>query len=150
MARMVVLGKKSFYGGAMLLLLIFLGTVLYVWTENTKQASVLSSEDVHIQMAVVEYKAELDQGKEMEMYRWDPGYISVRKGDRVHLHMHGVNHSSHPFVLKGYDVKGEVKPGEVTDVQFVADEAGLFQLICLTHQDQKHEGPMIGYVRVLP
>ncbi|HEY8341794.1 MAG TPA: cupredoxin domain-containing protein [Calditerricola sp.] len=96
-----------------------------------------------------EFKTRLPDGKEIEAYRWDPGTVVVRKGDRVTLHFHGVNGAKHPFEIRGYNVRGTVEKGKQTTVQFVADRAGTFEIVCLTHPDRAHHGPMVGYLHVL-
>lgn len=51
-------------------------------------------------------------------------------------------------MIEGLNVKGEVKKGEETVVSFRADEAGIYRIVCLTHPDIAHNGPMIGYLVV--
>ncbi|MVP01991.1 cupredoxin domain-containing protein [Paenibacillus lutrae] len=102
-----------------------------------------------IQLVTGEFKAKLDNGKEIEAYRWDPGTIVVRKGENVKLSIYGVNGASHPFIIEGLNIKGEVKKGKETVVQFKADQTGTYRLICTTHPDIAHNGPMIAYINVI-
>jgi heme/copper-type cytochrome/quinol oxidase subunit 2 len=105
----------------------------------------------HVWIVTNEIKVAAKQGKpEMEVYRWDPGTIVLHQGDHVMFHIYGVKGASHPFALEGYPVKGIVLQGQVTKIAFTADKAGTFPLVCLSHTDLAHHGPMIAYVEVLP
>src|SRR4051794_7231565 len=44
-----------------------------------------------IHMVTVEYKATMKDGKEIEVYRWDPGTINVEAGEKVNLYINGIN-----------------------------------------------------------
>jgi cytochrome c oxidase subunit 2 len=62
--------------------------------------------------------------------RWSPDTIRVQQGDKVRLHLtsHDVVHG---FSLPDYGIDVDViYPGKVTEVEFVADEAGTFQFEC--------------------
>ncbi len=86
--------------------------------------------------------------KEIEAYRWDPGFLVVDKNKPVTLHFYGVKGKEHPFVIEGLNVGGNVKKGEVTTVTFTPTKAGTYPVICLTHPTIDKNGPMIGYLRV--
>ncbi|MFE5323461.1 cupredoxin domain-containing protein [Paenibacillus sp. NPDC056579] len=101
-----------------------------------------------IQLVTGEFKSTGADGKEIEAYRWDPGTIYVKKGERINLSIYGVNGTSHPFIIDGLNVKGEVKKGKETVVSFRADKPGIYRIICLTHPDIAHNGPMVGYIVV--
>lgn len=95
-----------------------------------------------------EYKAKMEDGKIIEVYRWDPGILFVEKGDQVTLKFYGVQGAFHPFEIKGLGIKGEVKKGRETEVSFVADKEGTFEIICHTHSNHTQNGPMVGYLIV--
>jgi heme/copper-type cytochrome/quinol oxidase subunit 2 len=59
-----------------------------------------------------------------------------------------VNGDSHPFIIEGLNVKGEVKKGKETVVSFTAQKEGIYRIICTTHSDIAHNGPMVGYIVV--
>lgn len=99
-------------------------------------------------MVTGEFSTTTEDGKKIEAYRWDPGVIVVNRGDTVTLKIAGVNGQSHPFVIEGLNIKGEVKKGEETTVTFKADKKGTYRLICFAHPDLAHNGPMIGYIVV--
>lgn len=96
-----------------------------------------------------EFKTTTPEGKEIEAYRFSPGHLVVNKGDRVTLHIHGVNGSVHNFQLKDFGIKGSVKKGETATVTFTPDRTGTFELTCLNHANVEQGGPMIGYITVL-
>jgi plastocyanin len=100
-------------------------------------------------MVTEEFKGRY-QGKKLEAYRWDPGMIVVHQGDRVQLVIRGVSGKEHPFSIQGYNVRGNVRQGQITRVSFTANKPGTFQLICHTHPTAETNGPMIGYIVVLP
>jgi plastocyanin len=101
-----------------------------------------------IHMVTGEFKTTGADGKPIEAYRWDPGTIYVKKGETINLSIYGVNGTSHPFVIDGLNVRGEVKKGKDTVVTFRADQPGTYRIVCLTHPDIAHNGPMVGYIVV--
>jgi plastocyanin len=101
-----------------------------------------------IHLVTGEFEAKLPDGKEIEAYRWDPGTIVVNKGEKIKLVIRGISGPSHPFIIEGLNIKGEVKQGKETVVTFRADTEGTYRIICLTHPDAAHNGPMIGYIVV--
>lgn len=102
-----------------------------------------------LHMVTGEFSATLKDGSEIEAYRWDPGTVVAHNGETVTLKITGVNGASHPFVIEGLNIEGEVKQGEVTEVTFKAEKAGIYQIICMAHPDLAHNGPMIGYIVIL-
>ncbi|WP_420819427.1 cupredoxin domain-containing protein [Paenibacillus thalictri] len=113
-----------------------------------KAATGAAGEPRTIQLVTGEFKSTTADGKNIEAYRWDPGTIYVKKGEKINLSIYGVNGDSHPFVIEGLNVKGEVKKGKETIVSFKADKEGVYRIICLTHPDIAHNGPMVGYIVV--
>jgi plastocyanin len=101
-----------------------------------------------IHMVTGEFSTTTEDGKKLEAYRWDPGTIPVNKGETVTLKIAGINGHSHPFVIEGLNIKGEVTKGEETEVTFKAEEEGIYRLICFAHPDLAHNGPMIAYIVV--
>lgn len=146
--QVVVLGRNKL----LLAVGIFLLAAAYLLYVRQEQAASVTGTaaagERTIHMVTGEFKSTLPDGKEIEAYRWDPGTIVVRKGEKVKLSITGVNGASHPFMIEGLGIKGEVKKGEETVVSFQADKPGVYRLICLTHPDFAHSGPMIGYIVV--
>ncbi|SDL88890.1 cupredoxin domain-containing protein [Bacillus sp. OK048] len=101
-----------------------------------------------IHMVTVEYKSKMKDGKEIEVYRWDPGNISINAGEKVNLYISGVNGEEHPFYIEGTDIKGTVKKGQETLVSLQFDKEGTYRLICEVHGDREHNGPMIADIIV--
>lgn len=123
----------------------------YYLVENYgKTMATLGSAETKKEFTIIttEYKATMEDGKVIEVYRWDPGVIFVEKGDHVTLKFYGVQGAFHPFEIKGLGVKGEVKKGRETEVSFVADKEGTFEIICHTHSNHTQNGPMVGYLIV--
>ncbi|WP_411830200.1 MULTISPECIES: cupredoxin domain-containing protein [Paenibacillus] len=107
-----------------------------------------SASERTIQLVVGEFKSTTKEGKTIEAYRWDPGTVIVRKGEKIKLSIYGVNGESHPFLIEGLNISGEVQKGKETVVHFTANQEGTYRLICMTHADVAHGGPMIGYIVV--
>ncbi len=101
-----------------------------------------------IHMVTGEFKTKMKDGTEMESYRWDPGTIFLEKGEKVNLYISGINGEEHPFYIEGTNLKGTVKKGEEVIVPLHFNQSGTFRLICKTHDDKTHLGPMIAYIVV--
>lgn len=121
---------------------------LYSRQQEARSVTGSASGERTIHLVTGEFKSTTEDGREIEAYRWDPGTIVVHKGEKVKLSIYGVNGASHPFIIEGLGVKGEVRKGEETMVSFKADKEGIYRIICLTHPDMAHNGPMIGYIVV--
>ncbi|MFX3632142.1 MAG: cupredoxin domain-containing protein [Candidatus Pristimantibacillus sp.] len=147
MSKVFIINKKQVQLFVFVALVILLAAVYLSW-DRARQANGQPSEPRVIQLVTGEFDTDTADGKELEVYRWDPGSIYVQKGEPIELRILGVNGNSHPFVIEGLGVKGEVKKGETTVVRFTADRAGTYPIICLTHTDMRHSGPMVGYIFV--
>jgi len=101
-----------------------------------------------IHMVTGEFKTTMNNGKEIEAYRWDPGTIVLKKGEKVNLIISGINGAEHPFHIEGTTIKGKVKKGEDTLVPLQFQKEGTYRLICEVHPDRAHNGPMIAYIVV--
>lgn len=86
------------------------------------------------------------QGRwEISTYRFMPSQILVNQGDDVTLEYVGINGDVHPGVIEGYNISFVVKRGQVTTVNFEADKAGVFRILCDVHHPSMH-----GELIVLP
>lgn len=134
----------------LLLGIIILAVAAWLYFERDQIRTVMNPVTVERTFHLVtgEFEAKMADGKEIEAYRWDPGTIVVNKGEKVNLNIRGVSGVSHPFIIEGLNIKGEVKQGKETIVTFRADKEGTYRIICLTHPDANHNGPMIGYIVV--
>jgi plastocyanin len=105
---------------------------------------------VTYQIMTNEIKAKQPDGKEKEVYRFDPSIYVVRKGDGVTLKFWGLKGHDHPITLEGYNIHSVIHKNEATTMAFQANQVGTFRLICTAHADFAHDGPMEGYLVVLP
>lgn len=72
--------------------------------------------------------------------RFDPcKEITVREGDRVVLRLISAD-VHHGFALPAFGINdGVIKPGDVTEVGFVADKVGSFKFFCTIRCGPAHE-----------
>ncbi len=147
MSRVWIIKRKHFYLAAAALLLLFAG-LLYMNRGSIIPTAAEPTAERTIHMVTGEFKSTTADGKTIEAYRWDPGTVVVQKGERIKLSIYGVNGQSHPFLIEGLNISGEVKKGKETVVHFTANQEGTYRIICLTHTDIAHSGPMIGYIVV--
>lgn len=82
---------------------------------------------------------------EVSTYQWQPGVIVAREGEQVTLEIIGINGAEHVSSLPPYLQSFTVKRGQLTRVTFTANRAGVFPIICVSHQPS-----MTGYLVVLP
>jgi len=99
-----------------------------------------------LHMITGEFKTTLEDGTEMESYVFHPGTVYANDGEIVELRIRGVNGKQHDFYIEGMDdVNGQILKNKETVITFKAKE-GVYRIICTTHADAAHEGPMIGYI----
>lgn len=147
MSRVWIIKRKHLFLAAAALLLLLSG-LLYMNRGSIVPTTAEPTAERTIHMVTGEFKSTTAEGKTIEAYRWDPGTVVVQKGERIKLSIYGVNGQSHPFLIEGLNISGEVKKGKETVVHFTADQEGTYRIICLTHTDIAHSGPMIGYIVV--
>jgi plastocyanin len=146
MSRVFLVHKNHLVLAGTVILLV---TAALLWSREQLMPTLADSSPARtIHMVTGEFSSKTADGKQIEAYRWDPGTIPVRKGERINLSIFGVNGDSHPFIIEGLNVKGEVKKGMETVVSFTAQKEGIYRIICLTHPDIAHKGPMVGYIVV--
>ena len=63
------------------------------------------------------------------MYEFDPGVITVRKGEKVRLIITATDRD-HGIMIEGYDINQELKKGDPATIEFTADKAGTFEFKC--------------------
>lgn len=105
---------------------------------------------VTYQVVTNEISAKQTSGPNVNVYRFDPSTFVATQGDDVVLQIRGLKGHNHPIVLEGYGVSGVVQRNQVTTLRVKANKAGVFRLICTSHADAAHEGPMEAYFIVLP
>lgn len=148
MFRSIVLNKKKRILLTGILAVMIVGSLFLLYRPSMLSTSASTDQIRTIHMVTGEFKATTGDGKEIEAYIWHPGTVFVEKGETVNLVIRGINGESHPFFIEGTDIKGEVLKDRETRVTFKADKEGTYRLICLTHPDKDHNGPMIGYIVV--
>ena len=70
----------------------------------------------------------------VEVYAWKDSQIVVNQGDTVDLEIVGVNGERHPSYIEEYVDEFVVERGKLTSLNFVADKAGIFKIVCTVHQ----------------
>ncbi|MGD6779504.1 cupredoxin domain-containing protein [Sutcliffiella horikoshii] len=143
--------KKSFLITVVLCIIAGLGG-WYVVNKGGVPTTGKPSEEENLvfNMITSEFKTKLDDGTEIEAYRFDPGTITVPKGKEITLSIFGVNGSEHPYSIEGTDINGVIKKGEETLINVSFDKAGVYKLICSTHSHHNghHSPPMVAYIYV--
>ena len=74
----------------------------------------------------------------VETYIWGPGNMTAFQGDTIDLHTFILNGNSHTVRVEGPDGSTvvedvEMNRGRTYNLKFVATQAGVYKLICLTH-----------------
>jgi len=82
---------------------------------------------------------------EVSTYQWQPGFVVAREGEQVTLEIVGINGAEHISALPPFVQTFTVKRGQITRLTFNAGRAGIFPIICVSHQPS-----MTGYLVVLP
>lgn len=114
--------------------------------EATNKAKPKETVDIH--MVTGEFASKLENGTEIEAYRWDPGTINIEENQTVNLKLHGINGKEHHFHIEGTDISGVVRKGETTEVSVLFKKEGTYRLICDTHSTSEDVAPMIAYIVV--
>jgi plastocyanin len=82
---------------------------------------------------------------EVSTYVWQPSQIIVTEGDEVTLEFVGIHGAEHPTTIVGYDKTLMLKRGHIVRLEFTADKAGTFQIVCGHHRPS-----MVGELIVMP
>jgi plastocyanin len=131
-----------------ILIIGFLCFMMGVQLMEVELVSANNDEELVVHIITTEFESETEDGKEIEVYRWDPGTVFVPKGKEVTLSFYGVKGKEHPFYIEGTDVKGNVKKGEETRVKVRFDKKGIYRIVCTAHETIEQNGPMIAYIVV--
>ncbi len=148
MSKVVFIDRKKMQFYAILAAVIILAGAYIGW-QQTRPASAPAAEGAQVvQLVTGEFKATTDDGKMLESYVWNPGTVVVQKDRPVELRISGINGQSHPFIIEGLNISGEVHKGKTTTVRFTPTEEGIYPIICETHNVPSNGGPMVGYLVV--
>ena len=107
---------------------------------------VKQNEETVIHLITTEFETKTADGKEIEVYRWDPGTVVAPKGKEVTFKLFGLNGHEHHFTIEGTSIHGVVNKGKETVVKVQFDEPGVYKLICTSHANDVV--PMIAYIHV--
>jgi plastocyanin len=146
MSKIFIISRRQLFFAAILLIMMIASSV--VWFNEATLPVTQQTTTRTIHMVTGEFNATSYDGKKIEAYRWDPGTVFVQQGETVELRITGVNGARHPFEIEKLNISGEVEQGKETVVSFTAKERGTYRMICLTHSDLAHDGPMIAYIVV--
>ena len=80
----------------------------------------------------------------MKARKWEfePSTIRVKKGDKVKLKIESVD-VAHGFKISELGINKELKPGQITVVEFTADKIGEFEFFCSVFCGTGHKD-MVG------
>lgn len=81
-----------------------------------------------------------------------PDIIKVKEGDQVRIHLTSLEQAhdaTHGFAINSYNINTSLEPGEHSDIEFVADRAGVFPMYCTEFCSALHL-EMAGYFLVEP
>ena len=74
-----------------------------------------------------------------KQWSFSPSIIKVTKGDTVVLKLKTVD-VAHSYSIPEFGINAEIKPGETTVAEFVADKVGTFTSSCKTYCGVGHKG----------
>jgi len=151
MSKVVFIDRKKMQLYALLAVAVILIGAYIGWQQSRPAAgAAMATSDSPrvIQLVTGEFTAKGADGSTLESYRWDPGTVVLKKGEAVELRITGINGQSHPFVIEGLNIKGEVQKGKTTVVSFTPKDAGIYPIVCQTHSEPSKGGPMVGYLVV--
>lgn len=74
---------------------------------------------------------------EAYQYSYSPNPIVVKKGDTVEISATSRD-VTHGFYIKEYGINAVVRKGEKTEIKFVADKAGAFDIQCSVYCGPGH------------
>jgi nitrous-oxide reductase len=83
---------------------------------------------------------------------FDPEWVTVPQGWRVNIHMTSLEQAldiSHGLGIDGYNVAVSLDPGEVREVEFIANQSGVYWFYCLWYCSELHK-EMRGRIIVIP
>jgi plastocyanin len=99
-------------------------------------------DEVDIWVLGVEFKGtagagepHIDEGDKVERYVFVPDKIVVQQGQHVHLHFLGINGGGgHTVIIENYvTTPFQFFRNQTVTKEFVADEAGVFKIVCSDH-----------------
>jgi len=83
-----------------------------------------------------------------EQFAYDPPVLHVNRGDHIIITLQSAD-VMHGFYLDGYNLNAQVAPGEMKQLEFIADRSGKFRYRCSVSCGPLHPF-MIGELVVEP
>lgn len=148
MSKIIILSRKRIQFYTIMATVVILAGAYIGWQQTKPAIAPVAQSTQVLQLVTGEFTATADSGKKLESYLWYPGTVIAKKGQAVELRISGINGQSHPFIIEGLNIKGEVNKGKTTVVRFTPQEAGIYPIVCQTHGDAATGGPMVGYIVV--
>lgn len=122
------------WGGALVGLAVALVTLVLTWAAPLAFAEGTGQHrEIHVTM---------------RQWGYEPGIITVNRGDTVTLHLKSVD-VLHGIYIDGYDLQQLVYPEEDQTLTFVADRPGRWMFRC-SHTCGSFHPYMTGWLRVQP
>jgi nitrous-oxide reductase len=84
--------------------------------------------------------------------KFTPDILRVKQGDTVKIHITNVEQTrdaTHGFAVSDYNIQASIDPGEVVNIEFVADKSGVFNFYCTEFCSALHL-EMAGWLLVEP
>ncbi|MBM3897871.1 MAG: Sec-dependent nitrous-oxide reductase [Thaumarchaeota archaeon] len=81
-----------------------------------------------------------------------PDIIRAKQGDIIRLHLTNpetVRDGTHGFTISEYNIMASIDPGEVVNIEFVADKPGVYNYYCLEFCSPLHL-EMAGWLEISP
>jgi len=63
-------------------------------------------------------------------YYFDPSTIAAQVGSEINMTLRNLAAQLHEFEIVGYDIEVEIPPGETRWIEFAANKAGSFEILC--------------------
>ncbi len=147
MSKIVILNRKKIQLYTVIAAVVILAGAYIGWQQSKPTMAPAGDGPRVLQMVTGEFTS-MSDGKKLESYVFNPGTVIAKKGELVELRISGINGQSHPFVIEGLNISGNINKGKTTVVRFTPKEAGIYPIICQTHGDENSGGPMVGYLYV--
>ncbi|RKP45815.1 hypothetical protein D7Z26_25020 [Cohnella endophytica] len=149
MSKIVILNRKKIQLYTVIAAVVILAGAYIGWQQTKPTVATAGDSSTQIlQMVTGEFTAKLDNGKQIESYQFSPSSVYAKKNQPVELRISGVNGQSHPFVIEGLNISAVIHKGKTTVVKFTPKEAGVYTILCQTHDNPQDGGPMVGYLFV--
>lgn len=82
-----------------------------------------------------------------KQYAFEPALITVNKGDQVRLFITSAD-VAHGISIPAFDATTILSPGKTTELDFIADKAGVYEFRCSVQCGEGHSH-MTGAIEVL-